>query len=603
MKRKISLIILILLCIIPFIKVNAMSKEDIYSTTPKKGYRCYVACKTPECRSKMTFYTNRDMSNILTYNISITENGTKENLVSSNSGINLFAKRIQYPDAQEGVYFNIAEFYTRALDGVFDFRGDVGPLNQSKQLQEVAKKFMGDKYDAAIKKFNDYNENDDIDPFSCLMAAETFRIVLNSSNYTTEKYYYIYENDYNSGTIDVYNLGMGEVDLNEMLLLEGTGFYILPSQNATPGSIIGDLDPNEKGSVYEVPKITDDNATYNTTLYHEFKKEEKDKINFLQFNLANRNTAIQADGSTLGNLTHEELIDYLDCVKVNHDLTEVEKQCKTEFEAAGKETSGSEWNKCLRDKGYVYINACETGFTIGVLPQFKYSEEAQQQVINNVVSQGSYKFRELAFQFMASGSAISCYDIRFATYIWRAICILAPFLFIIFGSLDFIKAIMASDEKGQKEAKQKLPKRIIAFIGLLVLPVILKIIFSVGAYNSNNLGLFKCVVTFDTTSKKPVNKSKSADVTKDPNAKKLKCDDYGVDSCPEYPESDDYGYFCAPKPFADDPDKVACQRTGETKKKCDEFALSNCPEEDDYGNKCEPKKDENQSTPVCSFKK
>ena len=603
MKRKLNYILLILLCLIPFVKANAASKSDVFSTTPKKGYRCYYVCQTANCMTKMTIYTNRDMSDVKTYTIDITPNGNKENIVDSNAGLNLFAKRIRYADAQDGLYYNIAQYYNKALNDGFDFGHQTNIKEQVGRVQKSIKSKVGNKYDSVIKQFDSYNENSDIDSFSCMIAAETIDIVNSNAGSLAKAsdghYKYVYEEDYN-GSRSVYNISVYDMDkwpnLDDWLFLEGTGFYVVRQSLSDGESTMGSFIRTETEDILKVPKITDTNDSSNKTASKQldgiFDKTKGNKLKELINNVK----------SAEGTITHEQLIDFLGCVKVNHNLTEVEQQCKTEFEAAGKKTSGKEWKECLRNKGYTWTDVCDTGFTFGVLPQLKNAEETQQDAINTAVSNGIYRFEQAAFELMASGTAISCYNIRHATYVWRAICILAPFLLIIFGSLDFIKAIMAADEKAQKEARKKLPKRIIAFVLFLILPVILRIIFKVGAYNSGNLGLLKCVVTFDTTSITPINKSKSAEQSENNKTKKMKCDDYGIEACPIYPESDDYGYYCEKKAFADEPEKIACQRTGESKKHCTQYAMSGCKEQDDYGKECTLIKKEGQSVPVCDYK-
>ena len=89
-----------------------------------------------------------------------------------------------------------------------------------------------------------------------------------------------------------------------------------------------------------------------------------------------------------------------------------------------------------------------------------------------------------------------CSDVKYLTGAWTLIRIAAPFIIILFGSLDFIKAVMASDEKKMKESKGKFIKRLIAFILFIVLPFVVQFIFSnMGTYGSDNMCLVKCIVT------------------------------------------------------------------------------------------------------------
>lgn len=95
-----------------------------------------------------------------------------------------------------------------------------------------------------------------------------------------------------------------------------------------------------------------------------------------------------------------------------------------------------------------------------------------------------------------------CSDVRFLTSAWLFIRILSPFLVVLFGSLDFFKAMIANDEKKMKEARGKFPKRIIAFILLILLPFMIQLIFGLmGTYGSQNMCLVKCIATNDTSEK------------------------------------------------------------------------------------------------------
>lgn len=93
-------------------------------------------------------------------------------------------------------------------------------------------------------------------------------------------------------------------------------------------------------------------------------------------------------------------------------------------------------------------------------------------------------------------SNIICDNVKHVTWAYNALRILAPFLLILFGSIDFLKAVMAADEKKQKEARSKFPKRIIAFLLLIILPFVVQFLVSrIGAHGSNNTKLLCCVVT------------------------------------------------------------------------------------------------------------
>lgn len=90
----------------------------------------------------------------------------------------------------------------------------------------------------------------------------------------------------------------------------------------------------------------------------------------------------------------------------------------------------------------------------------------------------------------------TCEDVKHVTFIYTALRIIAPFLLILFGSIDFFKAVIAGDVKKQQEARIKFPKRLIAFLLLLILPFIVHLFFTMfGTHRSNVMTPFCCVAT------------------------------------------------------------------------------------------------------------
>ena len=90
----------------------------------------------------------------------------------------------------------------------------------------------------------------------------------------------------------------------------------------------------------------------------------------------------------------------------------------------------------------------------------------------------------------------TCEDVKYTTAVYNILRLIAPFLLIIFASLDYFKAVVAGDIKKQQEAKVKAPKRLIAFLLLLVIPFIVSWMFkSFGGYGSNVMTAFCCVAT------------------------------------------------------------------------------------------------------------
>jgi len=84
------------------------------------------------------------------------------------------------------------------------------------------------------------------------------------------------------------------------------------------------------------------------------------------------------------------------------------------------------------------------------------------------------------------GETITCSDFNLDNgenlieMLFTIIKIIAPVLVIVFGSLDFVKAIFQADEEKQKKAGQDFIKRLIAAALIFLIPTILEIILGVA---------------------------------------------------------------------------------------------------------------------------
>ena len=91
---------------------------------------------------------------------------------------------------------------------------------------------------------------------------------------------------------------------------------------------------------------------------------------------------------------------------------------------------------------------------------------------------------------------INCDDLKFFRRLWLIIVVGAPFLFILFGSLDYFKVLVSTNEEEAKKAKKNFPKRLIAFVLLLITPFIISFILThIGTGKSKNLSIMKCIVS------------------------------------------------------------------------------------------------------------
>ena len=174
------------------------------------------------------------------------------------------------------------------------------------------------------------------------------------------------------------------------------------------------------------------------------------------------------------------------------------EQCETIYKTYGNCKYDEETEECIKADVNEVNCASITEFsecsaTDGCFPLVAGNEF-------NCVSKSEMQNNEIQKYIKFDKNPFKCSDVKYLTGAWTLIRIAAPFIVILFGSLDFIKAVMASDEKKMKETKGKFIKRVIAFVLLILLPFVVQFIFSnMGTNGSENMCLVKCIVTNNTS--------------------------------------------------------------------------------------------------------
>ncbi len=94
-----------------------------------------------------------------------------------------------------------------------------------------------------------------------------------------------------------------------------------------------------------------------------------------------------------------------------------------------------------------------------------------------------------------------CSDFSILHQFWNIITIAAPIITIAFGVLDYSMAVIASNEEKMKKAKQKFPKRLLAVVLLILIPIIIRLILGVFSgtndeklENASNTSILKCII-------------------------------------------------------------------------------------------------------------
>lgn len=87
---------------------------------------------------------------------------------------------------------------------------------------------------------------------------------------------------------------------------------------------------------------------------------------------------------------------------------------------------------------------------------------------------------------------VTCDDVAIFHTFYVILEIMAPILVILFGTIDYAKAVMASDVEKMQKAKKNFPKR----LGLLLLFIFVPLIvsFLIGEFSSTNSSLMYCII-------------------------------------------------------------------------------------------------------------
>lgn len=93
-----------------------------------------------------------------------------------------------------------------------------------------------------------------------------------------------------------------------------------------------------------------------------------------------------------------------------------------------------------------------------------------------------------------------CSDFSILHKFWNIITIIAPIITILFGVLDYSAAVIASNEEKMNKAKKKFPKRLLAAIILLIVPLLIRIILGIftvdnaGIESAGDTSILRCIV-------------------------------------------------------------------------------------------------------------
>ena len=194
--------------------------------------------------------------------------------------------------------------------------------------------------------------------------------------------------------------------------------------------------------------------------------------------------------------------------------------CKTSSTSTGSYKKCTSCNSTAKSNctnvGSQYKDSCETSELKKCLGEDVYNEiknnydnalrqyqSTKQNAANNAASSAITLYSVNTVEMPVIGLKNmeyepQCKDVEFLTDMWSLLSLLGPFLMIIFGAFDYFAAVVSSDMDRLKKAKSKFPKRLIAFLLLLIVPMLIKILLrTFGTRNSGNLTYLYCILSGD----------------------------------------------------------------------------------------------------------
>lgn len=161
------------------------------------------------------------------------------------------------------------------------------------------------------------------------------------------------------------------------------------------------------------------------------------------------------------------------------------KTCKT---CASKCTGTSKtecYNKCTSNKFSSLSENVE-----------KVKQDAADATAESAIAIYNVSAPSLNIDFNKTAK-LTCDDVEAFHILYVMLRIIAPVAVILFGSLDYAKAVMASDVEKMEKSKKKFPKRVLALILFILIPTIIDIILTIYSQNGGeniNSNLMWCIV-------------------------------------------------------------------------------------------------------------
>lgn len=144
---------------------------------------------------------------------------------------------------------------------------------------------------------------------------------------------------------------------------------------------------------------------------------------------------------------------------------------------------------------------CYNGCTNNNYSSMRNSVRNAQQESANSFATTMLSISEITLPHFDSGTfepyTVKCEDVKVFHTIYVILQIAAPIAVIIFGSLDYAKAVIASDVEKMEKSKKKFPKRLLLLILFVVIPIVINAILSLYSMSTDkdmDTSLMYCII-------------------------------------------------------------------------------------------------------------
>ncbi len=164
------------------------------------------------------------------------------------------------------------------------------------------------------------------------------------------------------------------------------------------------------------------------------------------------------------------------------------QKCKSATDACKNISSDSAYQTCLKGRmGEADYNSFINSYN-SRLNELNTEEEEYRQTIKDALSKISAPDLDIEF----NPYEVTCDDVAIFHTFYVILEIMAPILVILFGTIDYAKAVMASDVEKMQKAKKNFPKRLVLLLLFIFVPLLVS--FLIGEFSSTNSSLMYCII-------------------------------------------------------------------------------------------------------------